>query len=163
MHSPWQSESESESELESPAESFAYMCLQLRLLLRLSVCLLALFLLCFFFHFFFNLLSSHFCAHFEAEIVATPRNRLSKRQNGIEFRSRSRSEMFSGTSLALAGWAANRFGRWLPRLIGVKTHTRTHTHTESVWLPLSAHLGSTFAALFMYLRHNYNFFFCSCK
>lgn len=43
-------------------------------------------------HFFFNLLSSHFCAHFEAEIVATPWNRLSKRQNGIEFRSRSRSQ-----------------------------------------------------------------------
>jgi len=43
--------------------------------------------------FFFNLQFIS-VAHFEAEIVATPWNRLSKRQNGIEFRCKRFRERF---------------------------------------------------------------------
>lgn len=154
----WQSESESESELESPSpsQSFAYMCLRLLLHLCLSSLRSCAFSAVFLFPISFSIYSVLIS-------VLILRRKLLQRPEIVY--QNDKMELSSGAGAGanvfgnISPWlvvAANRFGRWLPHLIGVKTHT----HTGSQVSPL---LGSTFAALFMYLRHNYNFFFCSCK
>lgn len=133
MNALWQSESESESELESPSQSFAYICLRL----LLHSCLSSLRSCAFSAVFLFPISFSIYSVLISVLIL---RRKLLQRPEIVYQNDKMELSSGAGAGANVFGnispwlrWAANRFGRWLPHLIGVKTHTHTHS---TVWPPL---------------------------